>query len=96
MEQIKIANHSVFAVVVPRGPYWLVRLTGYGLKRPLWRRYLRADYPDPDTVVTRCLSGLIPEQKTENETQCYGINHIIPVDHFAPPGTVRVSWWGWL
>lgn len=47
-----------YAHVSPRGLFWRVRLTADGVKRPLWRLYLRADYPSPEDAARRAARHL--------------------------------------
>lgn len=49
MEQII----NAFAHISIHGAYWRVRLTADGVKRPVWRLLLRADFPAPEAAIAR-------------------------------------------
>lgn len=49
---------TAFALVVPRGPLWLVRLTTDGEARPVWRRYRRKEVSRPEQALARAIRHL--------------------------------------
>lgn len=49
---------TAFALVVPRGSLWLVRLIMDGEAHPVWRRYKRNEVSRPEQALARAVRHL--------------------------------------
>lgn len=55
----------VLVRIFPRPSFWRVAVITPG--QIIWRAYRRDEYPDADSVVRRCMAGLIPQNEPGHE-----------------------------
>lgn len=80
----------VHLLLILRGPVWRVRILIPGEPVPRWKSYRAAEYPTPESVVRRCVTGLTAaREKPEGDSPAD-----VPDETGKPPliHGIRVRW----
>ena len=81
---------TVHLLITLRGPVWRVRILSGGTIR--WKCYRVAEYPTPEAVVRRCMTGLAFRSKNQEHDNSHAERKQDVTQQDSP---LRVRWECW-
>lgn len=75
-----------------RRDVWRVRILIPGEPVPRWKSYREAEYPTPESVVRRCMEGLVSGHENDKHDEPHGNGEEKVIQHGSP---LRVRWECW-
>ena len=83
---------KIHLLITRRGGVWRVRILIPSQPRPRWRAYRVAEYPTPEAVVRRCMTGLAFRSKNQEHDNSHAERKQDVTQHDSP---LRVRWECW-
>ena len=85
-----MSSPAIHLLITLRGPVWRVRILSGGTIR--WKCYRVAEYPTPEAVVRRCMTGLAFRSKNQEHDNSHAERKQDVTQHDSP---LRVRWECW-
>lgn len=84
---------KIHLLITRRGPVWRVRILIPSQPRPRWRAYRVTEYPTPEAVARRCITGLSRRGEDEGH-DAHDTDGNQKISQHGGPLQVHWEYWG--